>query len=60
MAADPIAFAENLSVATAGTKAEEVNTRVVTSQGYNLVGRVQGGIIPDGATLSGYVLYAQD
>lgn len=58
--ADNLAYATNLDVAATGTKSDDINRRHDTAQGFNLVGRVQGGTFPDGATFEGYVLYVQD
>jgi hypothetical protein len=60
VAASSTAFLPSNSVAAAGTITSHTTLKLASKEGLTVQALIEGGTIPDAATLSGYVLYALD
>jgi len=60
VAASSTAFLASTSVASAGTITSHVTQKIASKEGLTVQALVEGGTIPDAATVAGYVLYALD
>ena len=60
VAASSTAFLTSTSIATAGTTTTHTTQKLVSKEGILVQALIEGGTIPDAATLTGYVLYALD
>jgi hypothetical protein len=60
VAASTTAFLASTSIATAGTTSSTVTSKWTTRTGMTISGLVEGGTLPDAATISGYILYSLD
>lgn len=60
VAADPDAFAADLSVATAGTKRSFVNQVIDSTQGFRLTAQINDGTLLAGKKISGVARYVLD
>jgi hypothetical protein len=60
VAASTTAFLASTSIASAGTTTTDITTKWTSREGMAISGLVEGGTLPDAATLTGYVLYTID
>ena len=60
VAASSTAFLASTSIATAGTTTTHATAKFTSREGILVQALIEGGTLPDAATLTGYVLYAID
>ena len=60
VAANSTAFLASTSIATAVTTTTYVTQKLTSREGILVQALIEGGTLPDAATLSGYILYAID
>jgi len=60
VAASSTAFLASTSIASAGTTTTHTTAKFTSREGILVQALIEGGTLPDAATLTGYVLYAVD
>jgi hypothetical protein len=60
VAASSTAFLASTSIASAGTTTTFTTAKFTSREGILVQALIEGGTLPDAATLTGYVLYAID
>jgi hypothetical protein len=60
VAASTTAFLASTSIASAATTTSDITSKWTTRTGLVVSGVVEGGTLPDAATINGYILYSID